>query len=98
MGTSTANLSMTSLGLLTDTKLKNLFLTMKQSSNRCFLKTFIVGNKLIKQWKLYQNSYSQGLLILSQDSKQEAEMDQKEHVLTRDNQQWITNSPSMLGA
>lgn len=86
MGTSTASLPMTSLGLLSDTKLKNLFLAMKQSSDHCFLKMSIVGKKLIKHWKLYQHSYSQGLLILSQDSKQEAEMDQKEHVLARDNQ------------
>lgn len=75
---------------------------MKQSSDHCFLKMSVVGKKLIKHWKLYQHSYSQGLLILSQDSKQEAEMDQKEHVPARDNQQWITNScpnsPFMLGA
>lgn len=40
-------------------------------------KLSLLGKKLIKHWKIHQHSYSQGLLILSQDSKQEAGMGSK---------------------
>lgn len=74
MGTSTVSFSMTSLGLLKNTKTKVFVSGHNNLQITVSLKTFIVGKKLIKHWKLHQQSYSQGLLILSQDSEQEAGM------------------------